>query len=146
MDLRYPIQERKCQRTDEEKDRHVKVGEYKTRWYECYGDLPISVPPQEMAKHRAIRLGDLFCYWTLTIKSLDPKMWLWCIGHDGRPGWSVISVGEQRDEDERRLALTESHRPSWVCDSWFRKKRTTQKLQRALSERLSAKMKNKGKG
>ena len=146
MDLRYPVQERKCQRTDEEKDRHVKIGEYKTRWYECYGDLPISVPPPEMTKHRGIRLGDLFCYWTLTIESLDPKMWLWRVGHDGRPGWSVVSVGEQRDEDECRLALTDNHRPSWVRDAWFRKKRTTQKLQRAHSERLSARMKSKGKG
>ncbi|KAI1789839.1 hypothetical protein LXA43DRAFT_1095922 [Ganoderma leucocontextum] len=128
IELRHPVQERKCQRTDEEKEKNVAVGEFKTRWYESWDTSIFSTPPPDMAEHRDLQLGDLFCHWTQA--SWKPTIWLWSVGSNNRLGWLAVSPGHPRPEDERRLELTASHRPSW----------------RGQSERLSAKAKGKQRG
>ena len=144
VELRHPVQERKCQRTDEEKGRNVAVGQFRTRWYESWATSTLHAPPLEMADHRELQLGDLFCHWTPA--SILPTMWLWCVGSDKRASWLAVAMGHPREQDARRLGLTDNHRPSWVRDIWFRKKQTSQKAERAQSERLSAKRQGKQRG
>ncbi|RPD58127.1 hypothetical protein L226DRAFT_573255 [Lentinus tigrinus ALCF2SS1-7] len=139
VEVRYRRQKRQCHPTREEQEKGLS---YKTFWFECWGDENIANPPPDIADHRELTIGDLFCYWMPV--SLDPTMWLWSFGRDGRPHWLPVLQGHVRIEDDRKLTLTESHKPSWAKDERYRKRLLQQEQERRQMERQNGKGKGRG--